>query len=144
MDNVQFLEVLPNDNGIRPAGKPDECFYCRAKIGDLHWSECVMMVKKVKYLVRESGESRSWDDLTGEVVGEFVRDDPYHWTPHDCEFHKNGSTWCANNAVDYIKWLDTPKALEVKAKTETDDCCCSLLAFSYDSEEDGPPRRAED
>lgn len=77
------------------------------------------------------------------MVGEFTREDPYFWEVHDCEFHKNGSSWCAGNAVEYIKWLDTPKAREVKAKTETDECCCSLPAFSYESESGGP-RKAKD
>lgn len=27
--------VKKDDTGIRPAGKPDECFYCHSKVGEI-------------------------------------------------------------------------------------------------------------
>jgi hypothetical protein len=38
--------VLPNDDGIRPAGNSDECFYCNQKIGTSHKEDCVCLQKK--------------------------------------------------------------------------------------------------
>lgn len=132
--------VLVDNPGMRPVGKPDECFYCRRRIGQPHGDECVIVVKKVKYLVRVGG--KDWDDLDGEVVGSFTRDDPYHWTVHDCKFHKNGSSWCAGNAEEYIEWLDTPKSREIQSRLESqeeDGCTCSILAFSFKEEVDPGP-----
>ncbi len=40
--------VLKNDSGIRPAGKPDECFYCNQKIGTPHLDDCTMLLRKAR------------------------------------------------------------------------------------------------
>ena len=42
--------VDPKDDGIRPAGKPDECFYCNSKVGKPHGHDCVCVKKKVRVL----------------------------------------------------------------------------------------------
>jgi hypothetical protein len=39
MDNWPL--VAPNDDGIRPAGPRDACFYCRQKVGQPHKPDCV-------------------------------------------------------------------------------------------------------
>jgi len=43
-----FPLVVPGDHGIRPAGKPDECFYCSQRIGVPHKPDCVMVTKRVR------------------------------------------------------------------------------------------------
>lgn len=48
MSLANWPTVSADDPGIRPAGKPDECFYCHAKVGELHWPECCVVVKDVK------------------------------------------------------------------------------------------------
>ena len=40
--------VNPKDDGIRPAGKPDECFYCNRKVGEPHGRDCVMVDRKIR------------------------------------------------------------------------------------------------
>lgn len=40
--------VDPNDDGIRPAGKPDECFYCNSKVGEEHGRQCCIVTKLVR------------------------------------------------------------------------------------------------
>lgn len=141
----EWPKVLVNDDGIRPAGKPGECFYCHAKIGELHDEECPTVCQLVEYDVRVAGES--WDDLDGEIVGAFTRQDPWHWDVGLCEFHKNGSCWCAGNAVDDIRWLKTPKAQELKNLVEglgDEDCPCRMLAFSVSRVIDGGPLRSKE
>lgn len=119
-------QVRPDDNGIRPAGKPDECFYCRQKVGQPHGKDCVCVDKVVRYDVF----------IKGEKLGTFERHEPHAWTPQECEFHKNRSSWCKDNSVDYIKWSDdrgqqlVDKHLE-NADGEGSSCTCSLLTFKF-------------
>jgi hypothetical protein len=37
--------VAVNDHGIRPAGLPDQCFYCHQKVGSPHARDCVVVWK---------------------------------------------------------------------------------------------------
>ncbi len=79
--------VVWNDDGIRPAGPADACFYCNEKIGSLHGADCVIVQKKIRarYIIEV--------DLTV----------PYHWTAEDFEFHRNDGSWCADNAIGDIE-----------------------------------------
>lgn len=79
--------VAINDDGIRPAGKPDECFYCHQKIGQPHKKDCGVVKRKV--LIR--------------YTFEIVEDVPHYWTEQDFDFNRNESSWCLNNALDYIR-----------------------------------------
>jgi hypothetical protein len=83
LPNLVMPLVLSNDDGIRPAGKPDECFYCKQKVGQPHKSDCVILSRKVK--VRYSFE------IEIEV--------PWEWDAETIRFHRNDSSWCANNAI---------------------------------------------
>lgn len=78
--------VQPNDYGIRPAGKPDECFYCHSKIGEFHKDGCVMITKPVKIKAI----------LYCEI------DVPEHWDKEQIEYHYNDGTWCADNLHNRI------------------------------------------
>lgn len=40
--------VLKNDDGIRPAGKPDACFYCKQKVGTPHCDDCITLLRKAR------------------------------------------------------------------------------------------------
>ena len=37
------MKVEPNDKYIRPAGKPDHCFYCGQKVGEEHHPRCELL-----------------------------------------------------------------------------------------------------
>lgn len=79
--------VLPDDDGIRPAGKPDECFYCNQKVGTPHGPECVCVHKRVR--VR----------YTMEIEIEV----PAFWDKQMVLSHRNESSWCADNCVNDIE-----------------------------------------
>ncbi len=136
---TEWPTVLPNDEGIRPAGKQDRCFYCHNKIGELHGIECVTVEKKVKYEVylQERPENNSPEKL----VGHFTRNDPFFWSSYDCDFHKNESSWCASNAVDDIEWIDPKFEEELAANVKKFgyNCECSFLRFEYDETVDEGP-----
>src|SRR5690348_18450545 len=88
--------VRPDDNGIRPGGGPDKCFYCHAKIGDLHDETCVVVESLVLYSV--------W--ANGKRVGTYKNYEPWHWDADRMEFMRNESSWCADNALQEIEWED--------------------------------------
>jgi len=89
-DRSAWPLVDPNDDGIRPAGPPDACFYCGQQVGQPHGATCVIVEKVVRLR------------YTFEVDVKV----PHHWTKADVEFHRNESSWCANNAVDEIEAQD--------------------------------------
>lgn len=70
----------------RPAGKPDECFYCNQPVGGEHKPECVCIVRKVR--VRVSAEIDIWR--------------PADWDLGMVEFHLDESSWCSTNIIDEI------------------------------------------
>lgn len=104
--------VLPNDYGIRPAGERDQCFYCNQHVGEPHGDECVMIVRASTYEV--------WHG--DKLLGLWTRDDPAHWTNDSCEFHKNDSSWCVDNAD--FDFTGVPKIGE---------CHCSTVEFKLRS-----------
>ena len=109
--------VVENDDGIRPAGKPDECFYCQRKIGEDHQRNCVVVNKKVK--VRWSF------DVVIEV--------PHNWTAENVEFHYGESSWCASNAI-----------AELQKQFPGEDgtpCPCSVFDCTYLETVDETPIR---
>jgi len=128
--------VDKDDDGIRPAGLLDECFYCRQKIGQLHGQQCVVVTKVVAMIVEGAG-----------LRGVWTLSEPHFWTAEDCEFHKNESTWCADNFLDEaasVAW-DTPGAMEklqsLLAAAGDGSCLCSVLKFKFLRVVDEQPRR---
>lgn len=91
--------VLPDDNGIRPAGPQDQCLYCHQKVGKPHEKDCVILERKVK--VRYSYE------VEIEV--------PWYWDIDQIEFHRNEGSWCADNSLQ-----------ELENMTEK-DCLCRVF-----------------
>lgn len=122
--------VLPDDDGLRPAGSPDRCFYCDSRVGGPHEDTCVTVTALVRYKIL----------YEGRVVGKWIREDPWSWGAYECEFHKNDSSWCANNAVGEIEWNDPQVEKIVKdVHSEGKACVCSLLTFEFDGVEDEGP-----
>lgn len=122
MPEAEWPTVLADDEGICPAGKPDECFHCRQKVGQPHGTRCVLVVKWVRYDALDAG---------GRRVGTMDYDVPFFWDDHMCEFHKNGSTWCADNAVGRTRWSDeaAEQAATDMASGKFGRCNCGLLTF---------------
>ena len=83
----KWLRVLPNDDGIRPAGAQDECLYCGCKVGEFHKRDCVIVNKTVK--VRYSFEI--------EI------EQPHYWDKERIEDYHNNGSWCADNAIDELE-----------------------------------------
>lgn len=81
--------TVTKENGPRPAGHPDECFYCQQPIGSQHKPDCVLRERTV--VVR--------------LTVEYPIRIPEFWTTEDLEFHRNEGTWCSNNLVDDIEKL---------------------------------------
>lgn len=78
------------DNGPRPAGKPDRCFYCNQCIGELHTETCVLRNRTV--VVR--------------AVVEYVVRVPSSWSVEDILFHRNDSSWCKSNLISELERID--------------------------------------
>lgn len=129
--NDLFL-VREDDDGIRPAGKPDACFYCNSKVGYYHSPECVILTRNVKYSVI----------VEDQVVGTYIYSDPIGWDVDMCEYHKNDSSWCTGTALDDgITWLDTSEAKTAQTKIlelPKESCPCGILSFKFEEAENWP------
>lgn len=77
--------LVTPENGPRPAGKPDRCFYCQEPIGAEHKPDCVCRRKVVIV----------------EVTVTFPRVMPQDWDAEINEFHMNESSSCQNNLIDF-------------------------------------------
>jgi hypothetical protein len=77
---------LVADYGIRPAGKPDECFYCNRKIATEHAEGCVVRNRTVVIKVEM------------EVIVEVPED----WTVGNIDFKYNESSSCSDNLLEEI------------------------------------------
>ncbi|HET9375657.1 MAG TPA: hypothetical protein VFO40_11830 [Chthoniobacterales bacterium] len=97
--------VAINDDGIRPAGEPDECFYCNHKVGQPHGRDCVTVTKRVlvRYVVEAAiNVPHSW---TAEEIVNFENHegDSYNLEPiNGAEIHAISASYIGT--VD-----DTPR-----------------------------------
>lgn len=119
------------DDGIRPAGKPNECFYCNKKVGAPHADDCVVVTKRV--LMRITTPD-------GSVSGNWILDVPHSFSPDSIEFRYNEGTWCANNIFDYDVSWDQPNALARLRELDI-GCLCDVLEFKFVRVVDDTPRR---
>ena len=71
--------VHPQDDGIRPAGLPDECFYCKQKIGNPHLEDCVAVTKKVRLRFSVEGEVDLPYGWSEEEITNYYASDDQHW-----------------------------------------------------------------
>jgi hypothetical protein len=110
--------VDQNDDGIRPAGKPDQCFYCSKLVGQPHQHDCVIVTKRVK--VRYTYE------LEIEV--------PHSWTKENVEFQLNDSSWCADNGIEDL--------IAHRDRADNDFCLCDGFKGEFLDTADETPRRA--
>lgn len=84
---MSFPKVTIDDNGIRPAGKPDQCFYCGSKVGEEHKKDCVIVNKQVK--------------LKATIFFETLV--PHSWNEDSIHFKFNDGTWCTDNIISYLE-----------------------------------------
>lgn len=90
---------------VRPAGKPDECFYCHAKVGEQHKEDCIIRCRTVNV------------DFTIHTVMCV----PEHWGEDDINFKFNESSWCTSNFIDDI----------VRREEELGRCPCCITEAKY-------------
>ena len=93
------IDLLVRPEDARPAGKPDECFYCKAPMGAPHKWECVIPTKRVRL----------------RTTFEYEVDVPRSWDAENIEFHRNESSSCAQNIIQDI---------ETFAEAEFNGCLC--------------------
>ena len=94
--------TVTKENGPRPAGKPDECFYCQQPLGAPHAFECVCRTRRV--IVRATIEY--------EVAV------PSFWDSDMIEFHRNEGSWCSNNMLNELAELNR-------------NCLCPHVKWEY-------------
>lgn len=109
-----FPLVVENDDGLRPAGSPSQCFYCKSVIGEPHKHDCVVVTKKVKL------------KYSFDVVVEA----PHHWDEGMILFHRNEGSWCADNAI-----------AEIEQYAEKVGCLCGVFNCLFVDVVDETPRR---
>ena len=115
-DKAPWPLVLPNDDGIRPAGPPDECFYCHQKVGQPHGRECVVVTKRIRM--------RYSYDIEIDV--------PYFWDADQAEFHHNESSSCAGNTLVELA--------EFEEFLGEGNCLCEYFTAKYLDIVDDTPR----
>lgn len=94
------------EHGVRPAGKPDECFYCQAAKGTQHRKGCVIRSRTV--VVR--------------TIVEHTIDVPEDWDRSIIEFTDGSS--CSNNHIQKLNEL-------VDRLNVADRCTCGMLSVEY-------------
>ena len=136
----KWPRVLPDDPGIRPAGKPDQCFYCGQRVGFLHQHDCIM----VRKLVELSVTVNTSDGRT--LHGSFQELLPYSWDASQVDFYKNEGSWCASNYLSHrgpTTWDEGPAAWqEWLATVDAESCLCADLDFAFVRVMDYTPQRS--
>lgn len=96
-------EWIVEQEGIRPAGAQDKCFYCNQLLGTLHKDECVIRERTI--VIR--------------MTVEYVITIPESWTPEQIENHRNHGSWCAINAIAELD------------RISEHNCLCEDSRFEY-------------
>ncbi len=86
---IESTRKVTADHGPRPAGKPDECFYCYEKVGANHKEDCVCFLKLVVV----------------KVEFEYIRTVPAGFSDQAIEFGMNESSACADNLLHELSRL---------------------------------------
>jgi hypothetical protein len=96
---------LVGEHAVRPAGKPDECFYCNAKVGAQHRSGCVIRSRTV--LIK--------------TIVEHTIDVPEDWPISMIEFTEGSS--CSDNMIrDLQRLVD---------RLNDDGCTCGMVTREF-------------
>lgn len=141
-DREDWPTVHERDDGIRPAGDSDQCFYCRMRVGQKHNADCVIVHKLIEMRVSVRIEKQDmW-------VGSWVFEAPHAWASTMSEFHKNASSWCANNfllakVATEVTWEGNGDVAwaQIESLHSDDRCLCDVLRFTFVRVVDDTPRR---
>lgn len=107
----ELSHLVTPEHGPRPAGRPDECFYCGRPVGAEHADACVLRRKLV------------FVDVT-IAVGVAV---PASWDRERIEAHYNEGTWCSDNILEDL-------AEAVPENDEAGPCSCRSMHITYRGE----------
>lgn len=110
-------------------------------LGEPHHNNCRLVNKAVRYGVYlRLDKYRATKQEPGVRVGTFVDYEPHESSADQMEFTKNESTWCSDNALDGVTWLDidSPRSLKVYMD-RTKNCSCAPLYFMFEVVEDPGP-----
>lgn len=113
---------------MRPASARRQCFYCHSPVGGVHGAECVLVHRRV--VVRLEAKRLG-------VSHEYEIDVPAHWDDYDIEFHRNDSSWCANNALRELPPEIVARLGRPDAPDDETPCLCSDVTFAYVSDVEG-------
>lgn len=80
-------EFIVTKAAMRPASSELKCFYCNQDIGEAHKLDCVLVNKKVRI----------------KMTVEYTVDVPSSWDEDMVNFHRNESSWCADNALEELQ-----------------------------------------
>lgn len=110
MDKLMPI-VTNDDEGLRPDWSPDQCIYCKARVGERHDFKCVTVERPVVV----------------EITTQLTIMVPISWDKEQIEFHRNEGTWCADNMQHDLK-----HHIEHQER-----CLCSVTKYKYIGEQDG-------
>jgi len=112
----QWPLVAINDDGIRPAGEPDECFYCKQEVGQPHGRVCVMVTKRVlvRYTVDVEISVPHYSDAEQIIDFENHEGDSYNLEPvNGAEIH--------SISASYIRIVDDTPQRELQDDDEAEE-----------------------
>lgn len=98
------VRTVVNESDTAPAGMPNQCFWCKREIGKEHDLGCSRVQRAVK--IRFSVE--------------LIVDVPRSWDAAMIEFHRNDSSWCANNILP-----------DIERHCSSDRCICPVSEIKY-------------
>jgi hypothetical protein len=125
-ERLRDLTVIENDDGIRPAGPKNACFYCKSKIGQKHSYTCAIVEQEVELV--------AMFDRYDETVT-FRIPIPFFWKGEDIDHHFNQGMWCADNLFVYVR--EDEKAQRVlesaheKLVKHRDGCLCNYTTIEF-------------
>lgn len=97
------------DEGIRPAGESDRCFYCHEPKGGIHKPDCVVRQRTVVIKVSIDLVVTTTEDWGKELI----------------EFKYNDGIYCMSNIVDNIV------ALRDRQREQDNGCLCDLAEVKF-------------
>ena len=100
--------LVTPENGPRPFGSPDKCFYCGQPVGTEHKDGCVCREKLIMLRIT----------MTIPVVV------PASWDNETIDFKYNDSSWCGDNIIDDLQRY-------YSARTDEAPCLCGSATFEY-------------
>lgn len=101
---TETTTFIVTEKAMRPASDKRQCFYCQQTIGEPHKADCVLITKRVKL----------------RTVIEYEDEVPADWDREMIEFHRNDSSWCADNLLKKLENI-----------SEKNGCLCPIQHTVY-------------